>query len=155
MLLLRSQESYSLIYLCNLQMGPISFSVCSWQAILASSNETHQLIGAIHKLQRKWSVVNMVPGPLNNLSGLFWSGRHRDRSLLLSLTSISMGATKSKRIYNMDTRFLSGPKRTGTIWWRHRWKTPLTWWRHRWTTSKRVTRTPTWCQPYKTFFIYF
>ncbi len=43
----------------NSWMGPVSKSVCSWQGIPALFNVTLYLIGFIHKLLRKWSVVNM------------------------------------------------------------------------------------------------
>ncbi len=48
-------------FLCNLQMGPISFSVCPWQAFPTFCNVAVWLLGPIHKLWRKWSVVNMTP----------------------------------------------------------------------------------------------
>ncbi len=47
--------------LCNLQMGPMSLSICHWWAFTALCNLTHQLIVQKHKLQRNWSNVNMVP----------------------------------------------------------------------------------------------
>ncbi len=49
-------------FLCNLQTGPISKSVCPWQAFLAQCNVNLQIIVLIHILQRKCIVVNIAPG---------------------------------------------------------------------------------------------
>ncbi len=51
----------TLHFICNLWMSPISQSVCLWQAFTALCNVTLKLIGPIHKLHLKWSVVNMYP----------------------------------------------------------------------------------------------
>ncbi len=53
---------FTTLLLCNSQNGPISQSVCHWHAIPTECYVTLQLIGLICKLQRKCSVVNMVPG---------------------------------------------------------------------------------------------
>ncbi len=45
-------------FLCHLRMGSVSSSICPWQAFTAWCNSTLQLIGPIHKLQRKWIVLN-------------------------------------------------------------------------------------------------
>ncbi len=46
--------------LCNLQMGPVSWSVYHLQAFLIKSNLMLQLIRPIHRLRRKCGVVNVV-----------------------------------------------------------------------------------------------
>ncbi len=51
----------TLLFLCNLQIGPINESVWHWQAFPVQCYVTLQLIGLIRKLQRKCSVVNMAP----------------------------------------------------------------------------------------------
>ncbi len=45
----------------NLQFGQISQSVLEWQAFPSWCYVTLQIIGPIHKLQRKCNVVNTVP----------------------------------------------------------------------------------------------
>ncbi len=51
----------TLHFLHNLQMGPVSQSVCSWQAFPAKCKTTFQLNGPICNLQRKLCVDNMTP----------------------------------------------------------------------------------------------
>jgi hypothetical protein len=45
-------------FLCNLPIGPISYTVTLQQA-----REPHSFIELMHKLRWKWSVVNTVPNP--------------------------------------------------------------------------------------------
>jgi len=49
-------------FLCFLWMGHTSLCVCPWPASPTYCNVTLLLIGSNHKLQRKWTVVNVVPG---------------------------------------------------------------------------------------------
>jgi len=55
---------YSQHYYYYLRMGPISWSVCYCRALKPSVNVTLKLIGPIHKLGRKLSLVNAVIGLL-------------------------------------------------------------------------------------------
>jgi hypothetical protein len=57
-LVLYSQQNY---YLWNLQMGPISYSVTLNKSEKICQGQALKLIGPIHKLQRKSSVVNTAP----------------------------------------------------------------------------------------------
>ncbi len=67
----RSEALLTTLYvLRNLQIGPISKSVCHSQASPVYCNVTLYLIGLIRKSQIKWSVVNTVPGAL--LTTLFY-----------------------------------------------------------------------------------
>jgi hypothetical protein len=60
---LTPQTIFSTFHFClNLWMDLISKIVCSKQAFLTLCNVTLSLIGLIHKLQRKWSVVNTATG---------------------------------------------------------------------------------------------
>jgi hypothetical protein len=47
---------------CNLRMGPISYSVGPYQALTTQCNVTLHLFRPIHRLRRKLTVVNTVPG---------------------------------------------------------------------------------------------
>ncbi len=63
LLLLDSGTAFiTLHFLRNLQNGPISQSFCYLLAFPAQCYLTPELSGPIHKLRRKCSVVNMVPG---------------------------------------------------------------------------------------------
>jgi len=54
-------------FLYNLWMDPMSYGVCSWHSIPALCSATLLLIWPVHKLRRKWSVVNTAPAsPLPN-----------------------------------------------------------------------------------------
>ncbi len=60
---LASQTVFTTIhFLCNLQMGLISWSVIKHKVEKACRGQTLQLIGLTHKLRRKLSAVNQTPG---------------------------------------------------------------------------------------------
>ncbi len=54
----------TLHFLHNIQMGPISSTVCSWHDFRALCNVTLELIRPIRKLRSKWSFANTTPGVL-------------------------------------------------------------------------------------------
>jgi hypothetical protein len=66
----------TLQWLCNLQMGPISWSVCHWQAFLVMCYIMLQLIGLMHKMPRKWWVVGVKLGLTKTLFLSAKSHRH-------------------------------------------------------------------------------
>ncbi len=67
-------------FLRNLRTGLISYSVSHLKAFPAECFERVKLIGPIRKQRRKWSVVNMVPGPLRPATASnqnTWLGKSR------------------------------------------------------------------------------